>query len=89
MQVRQVRCKLNVGSSLANDGASLGVADKHASDEIVGLRLHPQIPIHVLMHPDMHLVQRILHMAHIVSSLHIYSKKAVVWIAFPRALGSA
>ena len=64
--------ELNAGSSLADDGASLGVADKHASDEIVGLRLHPQIPIHVFMHPDMHLVQRILRIAHIVSRLHIY-----------------
>ena len=47
-------------ASLADDGPGLGVAHKHACDEIVGLRLHPWVAIHVLMHPHMHFVQCVL-----------------------------
>lgn len=46
--------------SLADDGAGLGVADEHARDEVVGLRLHAGLALQVLVHPHMHLVQRIL-----------------------------
>lgn len=45
---------------LANDGAGLGVADKHAGDEVVGLRLHAGLALQVLVHPHMHLIERIL-----------------------------
>ena len=48
------------GASLADDGAGLGVADEHARDEVVGLRLHAGLALQVLVHPHMHLVQRIL-----------------------------
>ena len=51
---------MSAGTLLANDGAGLRVADEHASDQVVGLRLHAGVALHVLVHPHMHLVQRVL-----------------------------
>ena len=45
---------------LANDGAGLGVTDKHAGDKVVGLRLHAGLALQVLVYPHMHLIERIL-----------------------------
>lgn len=59
--------------SLADDGSGLSVAHKHACDEIVGLRLHPWVAIHVLMHPHMHLVQSVLHGSRGIGHPHSFS----------------
>ena len=48
------------GPSLADDGAGLSMADKHACDQVVGRWCHMRIPIHTLMDSHMHLVQRVL-----------------------------
>ena len=60
-------------ASLANDRPGLSVAHKHACDEVVGLRLHPWIAIHVLMHPHMHFVQCVLHGSRGIGYPHSFS----------------